>query len=80
MLIIDPPPIPDTLDKMVEEMAPRRGKMIADERRAALMKAPFPRTMLVKMGVAGSFAGRRTTHRRRQIPSARLPGSHQDKS
>ena len=46
------------MDKMVEEMvALRRGKMTADECRAALMKGNYFGTMLVKMGVADCLLG-----------------------
>lgn len=55
--IIDPATYPD-MDKMVEEMvALRRGKMTADECRAALMKGNYFGTMLVKMGVADALLG-----------------------
>ena len=55
--IIDPATYPD-MDKMVEEMvALRRGKMTADECRAALMKGNYFGTMLVKMGVADCLLG-----------------------
>ena len=55
--IIDPATYP-YMDKMVEEMvALRRGKMTADECRAALMKGNYFGTMLVKMGVADCLLG-----------------------
>ena len=55
--IIDPATYPD-MEKMVEEMvALRRGKMTADECRAALMKGNYFGTMLVKMGVADCLLG-----------------------
>jgi len=55
--IIDPATYPD-MDKMVEEMvALRRGKMTADECRAALMKGNYFGTMLVKMGKADCLLG-----------------------
>ena len=55
--IIDPATYPD-MDTMVEEMvALRRGKMTADECRAALMKGNYFGTMLVKMGVADCLLG-----------------------
>ena len=55
--IIDPATYPD-MDKMVEEMvALRRGKMTADECRAALKKGNYFGTMLVKMGVADALLG-----------------------
>ena len=55
--IIDPATYPD-MDKMVEEMvALRRGKMTADECRAALMEGNYFGTMLVKMGVADCLLG-----------------------
>ena len=55
--IIDPATYPD-MDKMVEEMvALRRGKMTADECRAALMKGNYFGTMLVKMGYADALLG-----------------------
>ena len=55
--IIDPATYPD-MDKMVEEMvALRRGKMTADECRAALKKGNYFGTMLVKMGVADCLLG-----------------------
>ena len=55
--IIDPATYPD-MDKMVEEMvALRRGKMTADECRAALMKGNYFGTMLVKMGKADALLG-----------------------
>ena len=56
-IIIDPATFAD-MDKMVEEMvALRRGKMTADECRAALMKGNYFGTMLVKMGVADCLLG-----------------------
>ena len=55
--IIDPATYPD-MDKMVEEMvALRRGKMTADECRAALMKGNYFGTMLVKLGEADALLG-----------------------
>ena len=60
--IIDPATYPD-MDKMVEEMvALRRGKMTADECRAALMKGNYFGTMLVKMGVADCLRGHGQQH------------------
>ena len=56
-IIIDPENY-DGMDAMVEEMvALRRGKMTADECRAALMKGNYFGTMLVKMGVADCLLG-----------------------
>ena len=55
--IIDPDTYPD-MDKMVDEMvALRKGKMTADECRAALHKGNYFGTMLVKMGVADCLLG-----------------------
>lgn len=55
--IIDPVTYPE-MDKMVEEMvALRKGKMTADECRAALQKGNYFGTMLVKMGVADCLLG-----------------------
>lgn len=45
---------------MVEKMVElRRGKMTADECRAALSKGNYFGTMLVKLGVADALLGRR---------------------
>ena len=55
--IIDPETYPD-MDKMVDTMVElRRGKMTADECRAALKKGNYFGTMLVKMGVADCLLG-----------------------
>ena len=55
--IIDPETYPD-MDKMVETMVElRKGKMTADECRAALQKGNYFGTMLVKMGVADCLLG-----------------------
>ena len=55
--IIDPETYPD-MDKMVETMVElRRGKMTAEECRAALQKGNYFGTMLVKMGVADCLLG-----------------------
>ena len=55
--IIDPATYPD-MDKMVETMVElRKGKMTADECRAALQKGNYFGTMLVKMGVADCLLG-----------------------
>ena len=55
--IIDPATYAD-MDKMVETMVElRRGKMTADECRAALQKGNYFGTMLVKMGVADCLLG-----------------------
>ena len=55
--IIDPETYPD-MDKMVDTMVElRKGKMTADECRAALKKGNYFGTMLVKMGVADSLLG-----------------------
>ena len=55
--IIDPDTYAD-MDKMVDEMvALRKGKMTADECRAALHKGNYFGTMLVKMGVADCLLG-----------------------
>ena len=55
--IIDPATY-DKMDEMVDTMvALRKGKMTADECRAALMKGNYFGTMLVKMGVADSLLG-----------------------
>ena len=55
--IIDPETYPD-MDKMVETMVElRKGKMTADECRAALKKGNYFGTMLVKMGVADCLLG-----------------------
>ena len=56
-MIVDPDTYPD-MDKMVEEMvALRKGKMTADECRAALQKGNYFGTMLVKMGKADALLG-----------------------
>ena len=55
--IIDPATYAD-MDKMVETMVElRRGKMTADECRAALQKGNYFGTMLVKMGKADALLG-----------------------
>ena len=55
--IIDPDTYPD-MEKMVETMVElRKGKMTADECRAALKKGNYFGTMLVKMGVADCLLG-----------------------
>ncbi len=55
--IIDPATYAD-MDAMVEQMvALRKGKMTADECRAALSKGNYFGTMLVKMGIADSLLG-----------------------
>ena len=55
--IIDPETYPD-MDKMVDTMVElRKGKMTADECRAALKKSNYFGTMLVKMGVADCLLG-----------------------
>ena len=55
--IIDPDTYAD-MDKMVDEMvALRKGKMTADECRAALHKGNYFGTMLVKIGVADCLLG-----------------------
>ena len=55
--IIDPETYPD-MDKMVDTMVElRKGKMTADECRAALKKGNYFGTMLVKMGVADCLLG-----------------------
>ena len=55
--IIDPDTYPD-MDKMVDTMVElRKGKMTADECRAALKKGNYFGTMLVKMGVADCLLG-----------------------
>lgn len=75
--IIDPATYPD-MDKMVEEMvALRKGKMTADECRAALMKGNYFGTMLVKMGVADCLLGGALLHRRHRPPR---PAAHQDQA
>ena len=56
-IIIDPENY-DGMDAMVEKMVElRKGKMTADECRAALMKGNYFGTMLVKMGVADCLLG-----------------------
>ena len=56
-IIIDPENY-DGMDAMVEQMVElRRGKMTADECRAALKKGNYFGTMLVKMGVADALLG-----------------------
>ena len=55
--IIDPETYPE-MDKMVDTMVElRKGKMTADECRAALKKSNYFGTMLVKMGVADCLLG-----------------------
>ena len=55
--IMDPETYPD-MDNMVQAMVElRRGKMTADECRAALKKGNYFGTMLVKMGVADCLLG-----------------------
>ena len=56
-IIIDPENY-DGMDAMVEKMVElRKGKMTADECRAALKKGNYFGTMLVKMGVAAALLG-----------------------
>ena len=56
-IIIDPATFED-MDKMVDEMvALRKGKMTAEQCRAALMQANYFGTMLVKMGYADALLG-----------------------
>ena len=56
-IIIDPENY-DGMDAMVEKMVElRKGKMTADECRAALKKGNYFGTMLVKMGVADALLG-----------------------
>ena len=56
-IIIDPENY-DGMDAMVEKMVElRKGKMTADECRAALKKGNYLGTMLVKMGVADALLG-----------------------
>ena len=56
-IIIDPENY-DGMDAMVEKMVElRKGKMTADECRAALKKGDYFGTMLVKMGVADALLG-----------------------
>ena len=56
-IIIDPESY-DGMDAMVEKMVElRKGKMTADECRAALKKGNYFGTMLVKMGVADALLG-----------------------
>ena len=56
-IIIDPETY-DGMDAMVEKMVElRKGKMTADECRAALKKGNYFGTMLVKMGVADALLG-----------------------
>ena len=80
--IIDPATYPD-MDKMVEEMvALRRGKMTADECRAALKKSNYFGTMLVKMGLVDSLLGGATYSTADTVrPALQLvktkPGRHQ---
>ena len=55
--IIDPETYPE-MDAMVDKMVElRKGKMTADECRAALKKGNYFGTMLVKMGVADALLG-----------------------
>ena len=55
--IVDPETYPD-MDKMVDTMVElRKGKMTADECRAALKKGNYFGTMLVKMGKADALLG-----------------------
>ena len=57
-IIIDPENY-DGMDAMVEKMVElRKGKMTADECRAALKKGNYFGTMLVKVGVADARGGR----------------------
>ena len=57
MEILDPATYP-RMDEMVEKMVElRRGKMTADECRAALSKGNYFGTMLVKLGVADALLG-----------------------
>ena len=67
--IIDPENY-DGMDAMVEQMVElRRGKMTADECRAALKKSNYFGTMLVKMGLVDSLLGGVDV---KDIPSAQL--------
>lgn len=55
--ILDPATYPD-MDAMVEKMVElRKGKMTADDCRAALSKGNYFGTMLVKMGYADALLG-----------------------
>ena len=55
--IVDPANFPD-MDKMVDKMVElRKGKMTADQCRAALAQANYFGTMLVKMGYADALLG-----------------------
>ena len=55
--IVDPANFPD-MDKMVDKMVElRKGKMTADQCRAALSQANYFGTMLVKMGYADALLG-----------------------
>ena len=57
LAILDPATYPG-MDEMVEKMVElRKGKMTADECRAALSKGNYFGTMLVKMGVADALLG-----------------------
>ncbi|MBP3485997.1 MAG: phosphate acetyltransferase, partial [Oscillospiraceae bacterium] len=55
--IVDPANFPD-MDKMVDKMVElRKGKMTAEQCRAALAQANYFGTMLVKMGYADALLG-----------------------
>ena len=80
--IIDPENY-DGMDAMVEQMVElRRGKMTADECRAALKKSNYFGTMLVKMGLVDSLLGGATYSTADTVrPALQLvktkPGRHQ---
>ena len=80
--IIDPENY-DGMDAMVEQMVQlRRGKMTADECRAALKKSNYFGTMLVKMGLVDSLLGGATYSTADTVrPALQLvktkPGRHQ---
>ena len=68
-IIIDPENY-DGMDAMVEKMVElRKGKMTADECRAALKKGNYFGTMLVKMGVADALLGGATYSTADTVPS-----------
>ena len=76
-IIIDPENY-DGMDAMVEKMVElRKGKMTADECRAALKKGNYFGTMLVKMGVADALLGRRHLLHRRHRPPRPAAGQDQ---
>ena len=80
--IIDPENY-DGMDALVEQMVElRRGKMTADECRAALKKSNYFGTMLVKMGLVDSLLGGATYSTADTVrPALQLvktkPGRHQ---